>query len=495
MRFLIANLFLLLSLSISAQDNASEQSSVAEDNGLCNRLFKSTVKAYQELSQFLNSTSMLPINSSVTALMGLKNEDCSQSGTMARIERALSQHSGKIALLLPLSRLPKAEGQELIKQVQLWLQSRGTQSDRLLIWRDTGGSKEKLQTQLAQVVIQERVALIIGGLMLQETPVLAQWADRLRIPTILLNRKPEGQNSRYAFYMNPDTQQLASAMSHFALSRKLQRIAILEPQFSRDLGLIATFQAQSAQLGLQILGPSVYNPADYSSIDGILRKMFHIDDDSRKEELLELIKTRREQAKEEGVSFDPKKVMLPAIVDIDAMVIADHFKNVRHISKAISSYGVKHVQLIGIPRWRAYDIVDPPDENLIGAVFVDQIGSYKQMPYGIQVPLVNSEFFAQSAEAGPADLKLMLYHAIYTALQVVGGTRAPRFALYKNLETMKGPQQGFLNLPQVFRPNHVAYWPSFLFSIGSGSISLIQTLNPSIKVQTETATGVPITQP
>ncbi len=479
---MILRSFIILSLlwgsALVAQNNAAEQSSVTEESELCNRLFQKTVMAYQELNHKLPAAAAIPPSAPITRLLGMHMEDCSLPGTMDLIEKALSFHSGKIALLLPFSKLPKSVGQDLLKSIHTWMQSRGLNPARLIIWRDTDGNRDKLEIQLAQMVWLHQVSLIIGGLMQSEAPTLAQWSDRLRIPTIILNRKPESQRSKYAFYMGPDYKLLASSLTRYALSHNLQKIAILEPQYAVADNLVPAFQAQAGHLRLQITGPLLYNPADFSTIDGLLRKLFHIDDENRNEEMLELLKKRREEAEELGQTFDPKSLVLPPIVDVDAILIADHFKNVRHISKALAYYGVKKVQLLGIPKWRAYELMDPPDEAITGAVFVDYIGSYKQFPYGIQVPTVDKEYFAEGPQAGSADLRLVVHHALYSALEALAGARTPRFALYKKLETAAGPKEGFLASPQIYRADHTSNWPSFLFAVGSGSISLLQTWNP-----------------
>lgn len=472
-------LWFCLAPTLLAQNNASEQSAVSDDHELCSRLFQKTVVSYQELNRKLPSNSVVPINSPVMALLGLHSEDCSQQGTMNQIEQALSFHSGKIALLLPFSKMPKAVGQDVLKSVHEWMQSRGLNPARLIIWRDTDGNKDKLEAQLAQMVWIQQVSIVIGGLWQSEASTLSQWADRLRIPTIILNRKPEAQRSKYTFFVGPDYKLLASSLTRFSLGKNLRRIAILQPQFGHDESLVAAFQAQAEHLRIAITGPLLYNPADFSSIDGLLRKLFHIDDESRNQEMLDLLNKSKENAEALGLPFDPKNLVLPPLVDIDAILIADHFKNVRHISKALNYYGVKKVQLMGVPRWRAFELVDPADDYLNGAIFVDYLGSYKQLPYGIQVPTEDKEYFAEGPQAGAADLKLVVHHALFSALEALVGSKSPRYALYKKLEAAAGPREGFLAGPLIYRADHTSHWPSFLFGVGSGSISLLQTWNPN----------------
>jgi hypothetical protein len=475
-RFIIL-LLSCLCLPLAAQ-NAAEQSVVSEDSQLCSKVFAKTVVAFQELNRKLPPNAAVPPNSPLVPLLGLHVEDCNQADTMELIEKALSSHSGKVAILLPFSRIPKTAGQELVRSVHEWMKSKGLNPERLIIWRDTEGNRHQLERQMAQMIWLDGVSLIIGGLFQSEVPLITQWAERLRIPSIILNRRPEGPASKYAFYMGPDYRLLASGLTRYALSRNMKRIAILAPQFSQDSPLIAAFQSQAKHLQIETTGPLIYNPADYASIDGLLRKLFHIDDESRKQELLDLLNKSKQAAEQLGVPFDPTSLVLPPVIDVDAILIADHFKNVRHLSKTLAFYGVRRLPLLGIPKWRAYELIEPADENLVGSVFVDYLGSYKQLPYGIQAPTVDREYFAEGPIAGSVDLRLVVHHALFSALQAITGTRNPRYALYKKLETVAGPRESFLSGPRIFRADHSANWPIFLFGVGSGSISILQTWNP-----------------
>ncbi len=76
--------------------------------------------------------------------------------------------------------------------------------------------------------------------------------------------------------------------------------------------------------------------------------------------------------------------------------------------------------------------------------------------------------------AGSTDLRLVVHHALFSALQALAGNRSPRYALYKKLEASAGPKESFLSGPQIFRADHSTNWPSFLFGVGNGSIAIMQ---------------------
>ncbi len=472
-------LLLCLSAPLRAQNNAEEQSAVnAVDLTPCRHLMQTVVLSYQELARFLPKT-FKPISTVAThRLIALRPEDCQKNATMRVIERSIKLHTGKIGILLPLSQWPIALRQAVTEQINELVQSLGADPAQTLIWLDTAGPQSRVEAQLAQLVFMNHIGVLVGGLVQAEAQILGRWADRLQIPALILNRRMDKFKSKQVFYLGPDPRLLASSLSRHMLSRGLRRIAIIMPQSSRDGPLVDSFISQAQHLRLTVAGPYLYNPNDFTTIDAVLRKIFHIDDPSRNDEQLDLVRRLKDKAQNEGMPFDSRNVVLPAAIDIDALVIVDHFKNVRHLAKALAYYGVKRLPLLGVPKWRAFELVDGNEEILNGAVFVDYIGSYKKLPYGISGTPLGSEYFVPSSEVDGIDLKLLVSHAVYAAFQAVATPRLSRPSLFRRLEAAKPPSSEFFAVPTLFRPDHIAYWPSFLFSVGDGTIQQMQMWNP-----------------
>lgn len=489
-RRLIAACFLLLgsyespweesaSARVAEKAGAAEQSSVgAEEFNKCSQLFQSSVRYYQILAQRLPTdfkrSPLLP----TFPLLSMKPTDCGDELVFKQINKALSSHSGKIGLLLPLSTWPEGVRHAVVDQVHSLVRSRGLDPLKLLVWVDTYGTKDGFERGLAQLVYLQHVAVLIGGLTQAEAPLLASWAQVLRIPSIILNRKSEHPGSKYSFYLGPDLRLMASSLTRYALHRGLRRITVLIPQSSRDGVLLDHFLKQAKHLGLEIDGPYSYQNYDYASMDEVLRKVFHIDDPSRAQEQFELLTRMKEKAEKEGVPFDSRSVVLPPVVDSDAMLIVDHFKNLRHLARMMNFYGVRRLPLLGIPKWRAFELVDSSEDILRGAVFVDHLGNYQDLPYQIKPTPWQDAGFIKPSEAGSTDLKLVLSHAVYAAEQALGGPFAARFTLFRRLEAARPPSGTFFASPTIFRSNHLAYWPSFVFSVGENSLQLLQISSP-----------------
>lgn len=462
------HLALIASLLISSVAGAAGS---GEELDSCDRVYEATMSHYHELAQFLPPNfarhDQLPSHQFLNLTAA---NACENPGAIELFKKVVSLHSGKIGILLPFSRWSSNVQQAVMGQIKSYVREQGLDPEKALVWYDTAGQIQNLQKQLAQLVFTQHVGLLIGGLSMSEAPVLGKWGDRLKIPTIILNRKFDNLKSRYIFHLGPDLGQMADSLARYAQGRGFTRIAVIMPQSSRDGVFVNDFVARAEKMNISIVGPLLYNSNDYGSIDSLFRKLFHLDDESRAQEKLELMNDLKDKAKEEGVAFDPRSLMLPPEVGVDAILIADHFKNARHLSRSLAFYGVKKLPLLGIPKWRAPELVDPPEENLDGATLVDYIGSYRRLPYKIKAATVIDENFVEGSVASVVDLELVVNHAVAAAVQALRGNKTARFALHTRLEKTTNEEKEFFQSSQIFRPNHEANWPSFLFSLSEGRL-------------------------
>jgi hypothetical protein len=440
----------------------------------CRKLYEGTMRHYKALAKFLPSTFALRDQVPSHQLLKLQGDGCDQARTTDMFQKVLSLHSQKIAVLLPLGRWAPSIQASIINQMRAFAAQQGLDPIKQLVILDTQGQSQLMQQQLAQLVFTQHISVIVGGLTLAEAPILTQWATELRIPTIVLNKRSEAPRNRFVFRVGPDQRDLAQSLLSYAEGRGFKRLALMMPQFSRDGLLVKTLRTSAK---IEVIDPIVYNPFDYSSIDLAFKRLFHLTDETRRLELLELVTELKEKSKLEGVPFDAKGLMLPPQVDFDALLIVDHFKNVRHLAKSLTFYGVKGLPLLGIPKWRAPEIVDQDEENLRGAVFVDYVGSYDRLPYGITAPNVLDENFIEGSAVSRVDLELVVTHGLAAAVKALEGPRAPRYTLYKRIEGAVAEYKGFFGSESSFRSDHEGNWPTFLFTVQKGKLaSLGQSL-------------------
>ncbi|RZA27344.1 MAG: hypothetical protein EOP10_00480 [Proteobacteria bacterium] len=436
----------------------------------CRKLYEGTLQHYKALAKFLPRNFVLHDQLPTHQFLKPHGDDCEISETSDVFQKVLSLHSQKIAVMLPLGRWAPLTQKSMINQVRAYFAQQGLDPQKQLVILDTQGQPQIMQQQLAQLVFTQHISVIVGGLTIAEAPVLTKWATQLRIPTIILNRKLEPPRNRFVFRVGPDQRELAQSLLAYTEGRGFKRVAVMMPQSSRDGVFVDALRANGKT---EIIGPLVYNPFDYTSIDMAFKRLFHLNDDARKQELLDLVTEFKDKSKEEGVAFDPKGLMLPPQVDFDALLIVDHFKNVRHLAKSLHYYGVRGLPLLGIPKWRAPEIVEQDEENLRGAVFVDYVGSYNRLPYGITAPNVYDENFIEGASASRVDLELVVTHALSAAVKAIQGPRVARYSLYKRIEAAMPENKAFFGQGSSFRTDHEGNWPTFLFSLQKGKLAAI----------------------
>ncbi len=476
-----------------AQEESSIDSGAAE---LCSKVFKNSWQAYLDLARFLpknfKEIPQLPTHKG----LHLKEQACqTDPGVQSTIQRALSFHTQKVAIMLPLSLWPAPVTLGVKQQIQAMADRYGWDAQRNLVWVDTAGDPQRLQASLAQLVFQQHVSLLIGGLQQREAPVLAQWSERLRIPSIILNRRVTLPSSPYVYAMAPDPEALARSLLVQMQAKSMHRLAIMMSQSSREQALLEALQKLAPSFSIQLSGPYAYNAQDFDSIDAHLRAILHLDDASRDPERRALLQKMKDKATAEGIPFQQRELNLPPLLEVDAMLILDHFKTVRHLTKALSSYGVKNLALFGTPKWRALELIDPPEPMLKGAYFVDYIGSYQKLPYGIQAKLAQGEFFVEGEEAGLIDLKLLTAHAVYAGMQVAKLESTPRFLLHQNLAQARNENQPFFQQGLIFKANHVALWPSFLFGIEETGLRLVQSFRDVASLKQAYRSSTSVTKP
>ena len=449
---------LLVTLNLSPSFVRAEEVESGKGKNSCIKIYQNSMQHYHALAKFLPKNYGLRDSLASHQFLKQKGDACELFESADLFQKVASLHSDKIAVMLPLSRWSPDTQRSMINQLKGYFVGQGLDPEKQLLILDTQGQIQIMQQQLAQLVFTQHISVIVGGLTQAEAPVLTKWATQLRIPTIILNRKSPAPRNRFVFRVGPDQSDLAHSLLAYAEGQGFKKIAVMMPQSSRDGSFAEALQANGKT---EIVGPFLYNASDYSSIDHSFKRLFHLNDDSRKQELLDLINEQKERSKQEGVAFDPKGLMLPPKVDMDALVIIDHFKNVRHLP------------LLGIPKWRAPEIVDQDEENLRKAVFVDYVGSYERLPYGIQATTVMDENFIEGQSAARVDLELVVTHGLAAASQAIKGPRISRLALYKRIEAALPEDKSFFGPASFFRKDHEGNWPTFLFAVQKGKLAAI----------------------
>jgi hypothetical protein len=144
---------------------------------------------------------------------------------------------------------------------------------------------------------------------------------------------------------------------------------------------------------------------------------------------------------------------------------------VRHIVNMVSTaLPTSNILFAGNQQWRSPALVVPRDERLQGAIFVDFIGSYRNLPDLFEAPITDSEYFTTAEAASRLDY-LIIGHRLGNL-----SAEAARFGY--NRHEMAGRLQGLKNKWDSYFPtSELAFdsgressWPVFLFGVVDNNI-------------------------
>ena len=445
----------------------------------CQDVFKRVVKPYKKLFMKLPKSTMLDSNQPVVKMVTFKENLCSGSSTIRpalnTIVKALSEHSAKIGVLLPLSGLKGPDGQAILDGIKTVYPFRKIQYEQRIVARDTRGMVHSLEVALADMVFKHRVSILVGGFSKAEASVLEKWGARLRIPTIIVNKKMNPRVLKHVFHVFPSELNLVDRLADHAKAKGYKKVALLHPINNKGRKFSNLLSKRLEDVGISTEHDYIYNDKDYETMHAAAKKIFKIDPVERADEFQKLVKKAKEKALDAGVPFNPSLVALNPIVEVDAIFIDDNFRTVRHFTKLFEFLGVKHINLLGTPQWRARGLIDPPEPTLEGASFVDYIGDYRKLPRGIAAPTLESPYFVRPDLSSRVDYMVIGHHAAKSADRALSLPILKRRLMYKRFRKLTHRNDPYFGNGKVFDKGHKSTWPTFMFQVGGGEIVPIRS--------------------
>lgn len=402
--------------------------------------------------------------------------DCSDAdkrrAVIKTMHELLDPSEGKVGLFVSQSGSDYRMSQAVIKGARAAFNESGDDFDKRVVVMDTGGNPAGAQRVLADFVLRERVALVIGGANQPEAVALASWADRLFLPMIVLTDKIPGVTSKLVFRSYPKESELATSLAKAAQSRSIKRIAILKPSDGKGAQFAAAFREEAKEKGIEIANELTFIRGDFNSMETCGKTVFKIDVTERHDEYEELLKQKAAEAEAKGQTFNPRFVFLKPVVDVQAILIPDDFKTVRHFAKIFKYLGVERMSLLGNQAWRSVALIDPPEPAMEGSIFTDFIGNYTLIPQALQVPTSRSPYFIEPQSVADVDFGIVAYRAGWAAAQSLKAPLKVRHRLTKNLIALRGESKSFWGPGPVFDKDRQTTWPSFVFIVDADRITL-----------------------
>lgn len=451
----------------------------------CERIKENVVDTYRSLFKRIDPNALVDPSTPLLRMIRTKDGACDQArsaqGLISTAVHAVSQHSGKVGLILPLTGAHAEKGREILAGMKKAYPMGGQEFQNRFIVRDSAGLVQGLEKQLADLVFKENVGLVVGGLTTGEAVSLTNWGTKLRMTMLVLNQPVDEQVRNHIYYIFPNEKFLAQTLALQAKASGYKKIAVVRPMQASPQHFSQLFEAALKKLEIEVPHSYVFNPSDYSSLEAAAKKIFKIDPVERGEELAQLVRHAKERAKAAGLPFNPSLVALDPIVEVDAIFLADNFRTARHFAKLVKYLGVEKMALLGVPSFRAKGLVSPKEPLLEGTVFVDYIGDYRSLPSAVVIPTLGNGYFVDPDFANKADYQVIGFHAGQTAERVMRAGFIKRHLLYKELMTLSNSQSRFFLAGRTFDADHRASWPAFLFRVNGEGIQPI--LSPKVGLQ------------
>ena len=283
--------------------------------------------------------------------------------------------SSLVGVLLPLSGTYAPPGRRLKRVIEM--ANRHAGSPMKLAFVDTEGSPERTVEQLEQLVLQRGAVAVLGPLLKENAAAAAEAAQALHVPLICL-AQAEGITADRPFvfrgFLTP-VQQVQQLVEHVTTKLGLQRFAVLAPDNSYGKLASEAFTAEVLQRGGEVQQQVYYDPTS-----GDFRKsaaeLAAKDYTARSYEFHKL----KEDARKRGM--DPDKVVLPPMVEYQAIFIPDSYQRVPLVASALAyeEFAIGEFKpkrddipllLLGLNGWNDDSIARQGGKYVRGGVFVD----------------------------------------------------------------------------------------------------------------------------
>lgn len=456
-------------------ETPGEQTKMNAEDG-CQKLFQKYILPLQELWRKKAAELKADNTDGYAIVEDLTQEHCRETDTrtelISLLSRILNVHTGKIAVILPISKYPYLR--TVIGAFEAHATTLGKDPKKLFVIYDTEEKNDKLVQAIASSVFEQKVTAIIGGSEPSEAEMLISWSNRLMIPTFILSEPKSKPIGSQVFYAHPTQRSLALALVAGNTKFGHKKISILAPSDQRNARFVSAYSEAAKSAGLTIEHQISYDPRRFDSMEAAAKKIFKLDGTDRRDELKKLYETAKQHAKETGTKFNPKMIALQPDVQQDAVMIADSFRIVRHFAKLFVFLGVRRIPLFGHFEWRSKGLVSPWDPFLNHGYFVDFQGLYSDMPESIRIQGSESPIFASNDKIEQADFSLLGWRAIAVPLMLAQNKHEPRRKLDRLV-----PRKTTTSSTIAYDQDNTMIGEGFLFRLtGTGNVGNASLVTP-----------------
>jgi ABC-type branched-subunit amino acid transport system substrate-binding protein len=376
-----------------APENAEVQAIARAEAALADRNYPETLRLVEALHTAFPET-----------------EHADRADWLAKRARARDPYSARrIGVLLPLSGPYGAAGSQVRRALEMAAEDGGSGME--LVFRDTAGELETARVAFENLLVAEGVAAIIGPLLKDVALAVAHDAQASGTPLITLTQASGiTEIGEWVFRgMITPEQQIDSLLAHAMGELGMARFAVMAPDNSYGRGVVETFHRQVVERDGQVMISVFYDP-EASDMRSYASELGQKDYKARWREFRDLKKEAEE------VGMDPDKVVLPPVVNFEAIFIPDSARRVPLVASALAyeefaiggfkpKKDMEALPLMGLNAWHNPELPELGARYVRHALFVDAFSSTRTDP---AVEAFVSRF---SAEVGqdPGVLEAVVY--------------------------------------------------------------------------------------
>lgn len=226
-----------------------------------------------------------------------------------------------IAVLLPLTGKYGAAGKQMQQALEFGFRAAG--GKRRLLVLDTGSTPETAVAAIEEAVLDKGAIAVVGPLLSDETDAVVEAAEALAVPLFTLSRSLEdldGLNWTLQAMMTP-RDEIDALLDQVMDADGLRRFAIFAPGNSYGERSAEAFREAVEARGGQITAMELYDAASNDMVPAA-QALGKKDYSARAGEF------RRLKQEAEDRNKDPSKVVLPPVIDFEALFLPDNHTRV-----------------------------------------------------------------------------------------------------------------------------------------------------------------------
>ncbi len=294
-----------------------------------------------------------------------------------RAEAGDPSHPGRVGVLLPRSGPYGPVGEQLKQVIELANDRLGGQLD--LIWFDTGSEEVDVVAGAEALVLEHGCMALLGPILKDHVMPAAETAQAMGVTMLALSQSQDPTAAGPYVYRGflPLGVQVEALLEHAMTTLGLQRFAVLYPDSSYGQTTRDLFATGVEKRGGMVVRVESYDPAATDFLQPAQR-LGQKDYEARKAEFWKL--------KRDAIKADPKadtsKMMLPPIIDFEAIFLPDSWRRVALVASSLAYEefpvgdfqpyrDAEPVALFGLNGWNDARIVEAGGTYVQDATFVD----------------------------------------------------------------------------------------------------------------------------